>query len=209
MKSILFSATLLAGLSTTSALPQTSSATCKPYTLLFARGTTEMGTLGSVVGPGLQKSVQSALGADNVVVEGVSYPADMAGIMAESSGSGPGSVAMTNQANSWLSKCPQTKLILTGYSQGGMVVHNTATKLGAKTSSVGAAVTFGDPYKTSLPKGIPAAKFKTFCASGDSVCGAGGTCAGTGGCQSASTSGHTGYGADVNTAASFIKSAVA
>lgn len=42
---------------------------CTAYTLLFARGTTETGTLGTVVGPGLQKSVQSALGADQVTVK--------------------------------------------------------------------------------------------------------------------------------------------
>jgi cutinase len=60
---------LLAGLSACSPLPQaTSTASCTTYTLLFARGTTETGTLGTVVGPGLEKSVEAALGADQVTV---------------------------------------------------------------------------------------------------------------------------------------------
>ncbi|KAI0133750.1 cutinase-domain-containing protein [Xylariales sp. AK1849] len=206
-----FSAVILAALSTASPVPQsTSAADCKTYTVLFARGTSETGTLGTIVGPGLQTSVETALGTANVVFEGVTYAADIAGITAEATGSGPGSVAMNSQATTWLSDCPQTTIVLAGYSQGAMVVHNAASKLNSasKISSVGAAVTFGDPFKTELPAGITTAEFHTFCASGDSVCGSTGTCAGTGGCTSESTSGHLGYGADVDTAAAFIKSAV-
>jgi cutinase len=74
---------------------------------------------------------------------------------------------MAQDATTRLSSCPDTKLILTGYSQGAMVVHNAASKLKAagKISSVVAAVTFGDPYKTELPAGIATADFHTFCAS--------------------------------------------
>lgn len=91
----------------------------------------------------------------------------MAGITSEAGGSGPGSIAMAEDAAKILSSCPNTKLILTGYSQGAMVVHNAATKLKASSqiSSVVAAVTFGDPYKTQLPAGIATADFHTFCAS--------------------------------------------
>ncbi|PSR75846.1 cutinase-domain-containing protein [Coniella lustricola] len=204
---------LLAALSNASPLPESSArSSCTTYTLLFARGTTETGTLGTVVGPGLETSVQSALGTSQVTVQGVTYAADVAGITSEATGSGPGSVAMAQDAATALSSCPNTKLILTGYSQGAIVVHNTATKLKAsgQVSSVVAAVTFGDPYKTVLPAGIVTADFHTFCASGDEVCAYGtGTCAGTGGCTSASTLGHLGYGADVGAAATFIKSVVA
>ncbi|WYZ43447.1 hypothetical protein EsH8_VI_001146 [Colletotrichum jinshuiense] len=179
---------------------------CKAFTLLFARGTTEMGTLGTVVGPGLQKAAEAALGAGAVTVEGVAYTADVGGIMAETTGTGPGSTAMTNQANAWLSKCPQTKLILTGYSQGGMVVHNAGKKLSGKP--VVAAVTFGDPFKGQAVTGVPTGKFKSFCAAGDMVCSAGG-CASSGGCGSTSAAGHIGYGSDTNAAGAFIKAAVA
>ncbi|KAK8185141.1 cutinase-domain-containing protein [Phyllosticta capitalensis] len=213
MKTAVLSTALYAALSVAAPVPAASASDCKSYTLLFARGTTEMGTMGSVVGPSLSTKVKSALGENNVNVEGVQYAADAAGIMSESMGTGgAGTTAMTNLANSWLSKCPDTKLILTGYSQGAMLVHHTATKLGSKTSSVACAVTFGDPFKSQKLDGISASKFKTFCASGDSVCGTslGGSSSGvsSGGDTSASTSGHLGYSADTGTAATFIKNAV-
>lgn len=45
-----------------------------------------------------------------------------------------------------LSQCPDTKVVLSGYSQGGQLVHNAAKLLPAKTAGkVAAAVTFGDP----------------------------------------------------------------
>jgi cutinase len=68
MKSCTVSAVLLAALAAAAPSPQSSSASCKKYTLLFARGTTETGTLGTVVGPGLEKAVDSALGADQMTV---------------------------------------------------------------------------------------------------------------------------------------------
>ncbi|KAF6819415.1 cutinase [Colletotrichum plurivorum] len=206
MKTTAVATALLAALAAANPIEVRQTGACKAFTLLFARGTTEMGTLGSVVGPGLQRDVQAALGADKVDVVGVAYPADMGGIMSETTGSGPGSVAMANQANQAIAKCPQTKLILTGYSQGGMVVHNAGKKLSGK--AVAAAVTFGDPFKGQGVTGVPAGKFKSFCAAGDTVCSAGG-CASAGGCGSASGAGHIGYGSDTKAAAAFIKTAVA
>ncbi|KAK8155218.1 cutinase-domain-containing protein [Phyllosticta citrichinensis] len=211
MKTIALSAALYAALSVAAPVPAAAAAgDCKSYVLLFARGTTEMGTMGTVVGPSLSTKVKAALGENNVNVEGVNYAADAGGIMTESVGTGgAGTTAMTNQANSWLTKCPDTKLILTGYSQGAMLVHHTTTKLGSKASKVAAAVTFGDPFKSQKLDGVDTSKFKTFCASGDSVCGMGtGSGASSGGTSSQSTSGHLGYGADTGTAANFIKSAV-
>ncbi|KAJ0164870.1 Cutinase [Colletotrichum tanaceti] len=207
MKTAAVTAALLAAFAAASPIEVRQTSGCKAFTVLFARGTTEFGALGSVVGPGLQKAVQSALGANAVTVEGVTYPADIVGIMAETTGTGPGSTAMTNQAKQWLSKCPQTKLVLTGYSQGGMVVHNAAKKIGAGKGVV-AAVTFGDPFKGQGVAGVPAGKFKSFCAAGDTVCAAGG-CASAGGCGSTSAAGHLGYGSDTNAAGAFIKSSVA
>ncbi|KXH53450.1 cutinase [Colletotrichum nymphaeae SA-01] len=204
MKTAAITTVLFAALAAASPVEIRQTSGCKAYTVLFARGTTEMGTLGTVVGPGLQKAVASNV--PDSVFEGTTYAADMAGIMSEATGSGPGSVAMANQANSWLSKCPQTKIVLTGYSQGGMVVHNAAKKLAGK--AVAAAVTFGDPFKGQAVTGVATAQFRSFCAAGDGVCSAGG-CASSGSCSSQSASGHIGYGADVNTAGTFLKGALA
>ncbi|RDW65160.1 hypothetical protein BP5796_09852 [Coleophoma crateriformis] len=212
--STLFTCILTLGFSLANPLAQASSAAtaCKAYTLLFARGTGDPNTsasaanMGSVVGPGLQTAVQNALGANAVNIQGVNYPADASGITAELSGSGPGSVGMTQLATAALASCPQTRIILGGYSQGGEVVHNAVTQLKTQQSAIVAVVTFGDPYKGSKLTGVDSTKWRSFCGSGDGVCGTG-TCAASS-CASASTSGHLGYGSDVTTAATFIASVV-
>jgi cutinase len=57
--------------------------TCKPYTVIFARGTTEPGNVGILVGPPFLKALDIAAGAANVVVQGVNnYAADVQGYLA-------------------------------------------------------------------------------------------------------------------------------
>ena len=49
---------------------------CKPFTLIFARGTTETGNIGELVGPPFVLALKEAFGANNVAVQGVNnYPA--------------------------------------------------------------------------------------------------------------------------------------
>jgi hypothetical protein len=51
---------------------------CKKVTLIYARGTTEFGTMGQTVGPALQRALQAKF-PGQVSVMGVQYPADMGG----------------------------------------------------------------------------------------------------------------------------------
>lgn len=45
-----------------------------------------------------------------------------------------------------MAQCPDTKVVMAGYSQGGQLVHNAAKMLDSSTTSkVAAAVIFGDP----------------------------------------------------------------
>lgn len=45
-------------------------------------------------------------------------------------------------------KCPNTKLIASGYSQGGQIVHNAAALLPVATAQwISKVVIFGDPCK--------------------------------------------------------------
>lgn len=55
---------------------------CKPVTIIFARGTTESGNVGTLVGPPFFKAVAEKVGADNLAVQGVDYPADVDGFVA-------------------------------------------------------------------------------------------------------------------------------
>lgn len=89
-------------------------------------------------------------------------------------------------------QCPDTKVVLGGYSQGAMVVHKAASSLSG--GQVVGAVTFGDPFKDQNPDGIQ--QFKTFCASGDPVCLNGGN-----------VMAHLSYGDDASTAAKFLVNA--
>lgn len=50
---------------------------CQPLTFIFARGTSELGNMGSVVGPPVAKQLVSLTG-NKVTVQGLDYPADAA-----------------------------------------------------------------------------------------------------------------------------------
>jgi predicted esterase len=102
---------------------------------------------------------------------------------------GPEMASLVEEA---LKNCPDTKVVLGGYSQGAMVVHNAARKLSA--GQVVGAVTFGDPFKTQQPDNIE--NFKTWCATGDPVCLNGGN-----------VIAHLSYGSNAAEAAQFLVSA--
>ncbi|KAJ5412222.1 uncharacterized protein N7487_006581 [Penicillium crustosum] len=142
----------------------TENAGCKEYTFIFARGTTEIGNMGTVIGPPLAKQLNSLTG-DKVTVQGVDYPADAAGNAVMGAAGGPAMAKLVKQA---LSQCPKTKVLLGGYSQGAMVVHNAAQSLSA--DQITAAVLFGDPLKAQSVGQVASDKVKEFCHLGDPVC---------------------------------------
>ncbi|KAJ0417597.1 cutinase-domain-containing protein [Aspergillus carlsbadensis] len=161
---------------------------CKELTFIFARGTTEMGNMGTVVGPKVGSELDSLTGG-KVAIQGVDYPASAAGNAQLGAAGGPEMASLVEQA---LKQCPDTKVVLGGYSQGAMVVHNAAGKLSA--GQVVGAVTFGDPFKTQQPDNIE--NFKTWCATGDPVCLNGGN-----------FMAHISYGGDAAEAAQFLVNA--
>ncbi|KAL8987969.1 MAG: hypothetical protein Q9169_008628, partial [Polycauliona sp. 2 TL-2023] len=55
----------------------TSKAPCQPITVIFARGTSEGGNIGSVVGPPLRTAMRSKF-SNKVNFQGVPYPASFA-----------------------------------------------------------------------------------------------------------------------------------
>ncbi|KAI9041092.1 carbohydrate esterase family 5 protein [Aspergillus affinis] len=137
---------------------------CKELTFIFARGTTEMGNMGSVVGPPVAQNLNSLTG-NKVAVQGVDYPASAEGNAMLGAAGGPKMASLVQQA---LKQCPKTKVVLGGYSQGAMVVHNAASKLSA--GQISGAVLFGDPFKAQAVGKLDKSKTKEFCASGDPVC---------------------------------------
>jgi cutinase len=56
---------------------------CKEYTVIFARGTTEPGNVGILVGPPFFDALNDAVGANNVMIQGVNdYSASVQGYLA-------------------------------------------------------------------------------------------------------------------------------
>lgn len=108
---------------------------CKAMTVIFARGTTETGNVGTLSGPPFFQALDAAVGADKVAVQGVDYPADIPGFLA--GGDANGSKTMANLVIQAMTQCPNTKVVMAGYSQGGQLVHNAATMMtGAQTAAV-------------------------------------------------------------------------
>ncbi|KAL2826286.1 cutinase-domain-containing protein [Aspergillus cavernicola] len=161
---------------------------CKEVTFIFARGTSEIGNMGTVIGPKVGTELDS-LTSGKVAIQGVDYPASAAGNAAMGAAGGPEMADLVTKA---LSQCPDTKIVLGGYSQGAMVVHNAAGKL--SSGQVVGAVTFGDPFKAQQPDNIE--NFKTFCATGDPVC-----------LNGANFIAHLSYGSDASEAAQFLANA--
>jgi hypothetical protein len=90
---------------------------CSANTLLFGRGTTEVGAMGSTVGPALQRGLTGA----GWKVQGIQYSADLGGIYCLGM---TGGLKCRDQVNALGKRCPNTKIVLSGYSQGAMVAHN-------------------------------------------------------------------------------------
>ncbi len=84
---------------------------CAPVTVVFARGTTETGNVGTLTGPPFFTALQSAVG--QIAVQGVDYPADIPGFLA--GGDSAGATTMAQLVGQAVSQCPQTKVVVSGY----------------------------------------------------------------------------------------------
>ena len=75
----------------------------------------------------------------------VAYPADILGFL--EGGDATGSALMASLVATAQSKCPNTKLVLSGYSQGGQLVHKAAATLtAAQTAFVDSVVVSHHDY---------------------------------------------------------------
>ncbi|KAF1365632.1 cutinase-domain-containing protein [Lizonia empirigonia] len=164
---------------------------CTDMTVIFARGTGEMGNMGTISGPPMVKAIRSKLGADKVTVQGVDYAASVAG---NANLGADGGKVMAQYVQQALKQCPGTKIIVSGYSQGGMVVHNAFSN-GVSASNVAGVVLFGDPLKSQALPGMATDKVKQFCGTSDIICGGGG--------DGGATGSHLSYGSSADSAATF------
>jgi cutinase len=158
MKSSILSILLTAG-SIANALPQVGAGGCSPLEVVVgkplislllnpssqltssfsARGTSEPGTFGLIVGDPLvsavKKAVPGATGFD------IKYPADMTAASPDK-----GADAVVSYFATQPSKCPDQKYVIVGYSQGCVVQRRAMLKVPETIQQrIVAVVTFGDP----------------------------------------------------------------
>jgi len=150
---------------------------CADVAMIFARGTFDSGNVGVWVGPQLLSAfvsnVQSAKSDAVVAQQGVDpsrYLADLPGYLTEG-GSDDGSASLAETITQYVAACPNSPVVVTGWSQGALVVHKGIGQLSDDVlSKVAGVVTFGDPNhlfdNSPLPNAIPAQNFNSQCFTG-------------------------------------------
>lgn len=123
-------------------------ATCPDVELVFARGTSEPTGLGRV-GQAFVDQLQANLGGRSLGTYGVNYPASYDFLAAAD-----GANDATNRIASVADRCPATRFVLGGYSQGAAVVDMLMgiPPLGSKVGDVGSA----PPLPASLANRVAA-----------------------------------------------------
>lgn len=163
-------------------------APCPDVELLFARGTSEAPGIGRV-GQALNSQLTGALGGRTIGVYAVNYPATYDFMAAAD-----GAIDATNHIAGMAERCPGTRFILGGYSQGAAVVDMLMgiPPLGNKVGDVGSApplpagladkvaavAVFGNPSaKFGIPVSAAMAPFAgkgiDLCNDGDPICSQG------------------------------------
>ncbi|MGH3522693.1 MAG: cutinase family protein [Mycobacterium sp.] len=164
-----------------------SAAPCPDVEVTFARATTEPPGVGGV-GQAFVDSLRSQVGGRSVEVYPVNYPASDDFAPSASAGASDASAHVQAMA----ANCPNTKMVLGGYSQGAMVIDLitiaqfpvagfTPATLPADVADHAAAVAvFGNPADRYL--GAPISEISPWygskaidlCAPGDPICSPGG-----------------------------------
>jgi hypothetical protein len=170
-----------AALSTPVATPAASADPCSDVAVVFARGTHQEPGLANV-GQAFVDSLTSQVGGRSVNAYAVNYPANDDYHNSATAGSNDASAHIQDVVAS----CPNTKLVLGGYSQGSTVMDLASQAMPAPVADrVAAVALFGEPSSgfssmlwggQPLPTISPALAGKTIslCAPDDPICSSGG-----------------------------------
>ncbi|KAM3508754.1 hypothetical protein MY11210_006611 [Beauveria gryllotalpidicola] len=143
---------------------------CKDVLIIFARGTCDPINCGVLVGPPFFDEVGKAIGGKSLGAQGVNYPASVDGYLNADNAAG---LTMAQIVRDTRAACPNTKIVLSGYSQGAFAPHYAADALGAEMRNVSAVVTFGDPLSRKPLANFDSKKFLVVCNLGDNICNQG------------------------------------
>jgi cutinase len=168
------------------AIPIASAATCPDVEVTFARATTEAPGVG-VVGQKFIDALRSQVGGRSVGVYAVNYPASEDFVPSTNAGTSDANAHVT----SMIADCPNTKMVLGGYSQGAMVIDQITiaqfpivgfvpqTLSEDQASHVAALALFGNPADRYIGGSVSTqspwygAKAIDLCAPGDVICSPG------------------------------------
>ncbi|GAC1397212.1 MAG: cutinase family protein [Mycobacterium sp.] len=164
-------------------VPSASSAPCPDVEVVFARATTEPPGVGGV-GQVFIDSLRSVARGRSVGVDAVGYPATEDFVPSASAGANDANARVRATA----ANCPNTRIVLGGYSQGALVIDLITAipvSLGGFSPAplppdlaehVAAVVVFGNPLDRYLGQPLNAvspdyaAKTTDLCNAGDPVC---------------------------------------
>lgn len=164
----------------TVAIPSAAAEPCPDVEVIFARGTGEAPGVGGT-GQGFVDSLRSQTGGKSVSVYAVNYPASTDYVTSIAAGAGDASAHVQATA----ANCPNTRMVLGGYSQGASVVDSiTQTMPPEVADHVAAVAVLGNPksaYSASLAGGplpaispLYAPKTIDLCVQDDPFCSEGG-----------------------------------
>ncbi|KAJ6502762.1 carbohydrate esterase family 5 protein [Mycena vitilis] len=146
-------------------------ADCKDVAVIFARGTFDSGNIGVWVGPQFQSALKSQI--NSLAFQGVdasAYPATLQTYLGES-GSDGGAQSLADTVTDYVSACPDSSVVISGWSQGSLVAHKGLALLASDVQAkVVALSTFGDP--NALFDNIPtpaSTAFQTQCIGGTTL----------------------------------------
>jgi cutinase len=165
----------------TTASPAASADPCSDIAVVFARGTHQEPGLGDV-GQSFVNSLTSQVGGRSVGAYAVNYPANDDYHNSAAAGSNDASAHIQDT----VANCPNTKIVLGGYSQGSTVIDLATAAMPAPVADhVAAVALFGEPssgFSSMLWGGQPlpaisplyAGKTISLCAPDDPICSSGG-----------------------------------
>jgi len=118
---------------------------CAPIIMIFARGSTEDGNMGTVCGPQTGQALKDIFGAANVAVQGVEYLASISTNFLPGGADPAGVAEMQLLISLAVAECPASKLVVGGYSQGAALTHRALESMKAlDRDHVVAAFLYGD-----------------------------------------------------------------
>ncbi|KNG50043.1 carbohydrate esterase family 5 protein [Stemphylium lycopersici] len=166
-------AALFVGLAAAGPVELNERQSCPKVYIFGARETTLPQSNGYGTAGGLVNSVKSAYpgaGSEAIVYPACGGGASCGGISYDNSAS-QGSAAVVKAVTAYNQKCPDTQIVLIGYSQGGQIMDNAlcggagSTLTGNALKAVKAAIFMGDPHNRSgLPYNVGTCRAQGFAA---------------------------------------------